>query len=553
MKMSGNEQLYSNLEDIFNRLSIKSNNSIVNSDEFTEFNQYMHIKRNIQDNIEDAINNFLFQNNKKIIFIVGNVGDGKSHLLSYMTKKYYNLFKQNGVNIHNDATETNSPNKTAIDTLLEILEPYNNNNLTNKINSKLIIAINLGVLTNLLEKLKTLNQFTELVYFIENTQVLTKHKPKNVINSYFKIVSFIGESNIDVVENQVTSKFYKLALHKVFSEDETNPFYKAYIKDLKSNNLTYIHQNYKILLNQKIQETIVYMLIRAEIEHKLIISARTLFNFFYDIVVGNNNREILYLPNSIFDNYDKSDLLNIISKFNPIKNSTKEIDNIALKIYHAKNRKEKVLDLLDPDTVDTFDYLRSFDSSNLSFTDWFNYFLRIKFLVSYEDKLFDNSLYLEYLAIYKNVYEVQKKETRLVKLINSTYSKWNGYLGYDDKIIKNRFDNKVKRMVRVRPNPKLETQRIEGAEILIDYYLKGKKIELVVDYKTFFILNNLNNGYFLKSEDRKNSVNFDNFINLLVSVEEQNEDEVYLYNVVLKKQYKLIKHLWGEYKLERID
>ena len=53
---------------------------------------------------------------------MGSVGDGKSHLLSYLNKNNKELFQN--VYIYNDATESNNPYKTAVETLVEKLRQY---------------------------------------------------------------------------------------------------------------------------------------------------------------------------------------------------------------------------------------------------------------------------------------------------------------------------------------------------------------------------------------------------------------------------------------------
>ena len=78
----------------------------------------------------------------------GSVGDGKSHLLSYMKYKHPDLMEN--FSIHNDATESFDPNLTAIETLNKVLEPFSDENI-NESNEKLILAINLGILSNLMD------------------------------------------------------------------------------------------------------------------------------------------------------------------------------------------------------------------------------------------------------------------------------------------------------------------------------------------------------------------------------------------------------------------
>ncbi len=557
MNTTSKEFINSNLEDIFSKLSVKSKNSIVNQDEFNEFNEYMHIARPIQKQLEDYIDNFLLSNDKKsIIFIVGNVGDGKSHILSYMTNKYSEQFKKFHVNIHNDATETTSPQKTAIETLIDLLSSFDDSTLNNANNEKLIIAINLGVLTNLFEKLKSLENFKQLVSYIKKTDILENYILKDIANDNFKIISFIGQSNISIDKGNVTSSFYKSALKKVYSQEKKNPFYNAFSKDIETGHETIIHKNYRVLMKDEVQETIIYLLIRSEIEFKKIISARTLFNFFYDITIGNKEDNyksaLTYL---LFENFDKSDLLNVISNLDPIKNNSKKIDEESIEIYHSPNYQRKVKDLLGQDIENTAYLFDHFTDTTNWFKECLNTYLRTRYLLNHKDILFNNSLYLEYLDIYKSIMQNNEHESiiekRLLRLVSETYSKWNGNLGYKEQIIKNRFNTKIKILINVRPKP--INQRVEGAEIIVEYSIKGKKEKLSIDYNTYSLLNKVKYGYFLKAEDRKNSINFENFINTIIMHSEIDNNEIVLFNVNLGQPFRLSRDTLDKYTLERIQ
>lgn len=106
---------------VISNLSSSSKESIVNTEEFNYFNEYLHIHRRIEDRLKEALVKLKNEDNG-IIFLVGSVGDGKSHLLSYLNKNNKELFQN--VYIYNDATESNNPYKTAVETLVEKLRQY---------------------------------------------------------------------------------------------------------------------------------------------------------------------------------------------------------------------------------------------------------------------------------------------------------------------------------------------------------------------------------------------------------------------------------------------
>ncbi|PTJ06342.1 DNA phosphorothioation-dependent restriction protein DptF, partial [Staphylococcus succinus] len=128
---------------------------MVNSSEFNDFNAYIHVERPIEFKLKNALKN-LKAKNHGIILLVGSVGDGKSHLLSYFNKNNNELLDD--VYIYNDATESNNPYRTAVQTLTEKLENYERGSL-----KKLIIAINIGMLHNFKEYLIEKNKDSEII------------------------------------------------------------------------------------------------------------------------------------------------------------------------------------------------------------------------------------------------------------------------------------------------------------------------------------------------------------------------------------------------------
>ncbi|RIO06402.1 DNA phosphorothioation-dependent restriction protein DptF, partial [Mammaliicoccus sciuri] len=66
--------------------------------------------------------------------------------------------------IYNDATESNNPYKTAVETLASELDKYHK-----KITKKLVVAINIGMLHNLKEFLARAQIEMDVINTIENS------------------------------------------------------------------------------------------------------------------------------------------------------------------------------------------------------------------------------------------------------------------------------------------------------------------------------------------------------------------------------------------------
>ena len=548
----------SQLENMFRKLSVKSQEAIINENKFNNFKKYMHIERPIQKDLFDIIQNHLFPNKKSIIFILGNVGDGKSHILSYMSDLFKEEFDNLNIKIHNDATETTSPDKSAIETLLKLLEPYNDTNIEYREN-RLIIAINLGMLTKLSEELKNKDNFNILNKYIDETNVLDQKKIENNESEYFNIVSFIGLSSINIENGVITSNFYKKAFDKVFFKDPNNPFYNAYLDDINNDIYRDIHKNYELLLRDEFKEAIIYLLIRAEIEYKMIISARTLFNFFYDICYPgiNNKNDYNLLPHLLFENKNKSELLNVISKFDPIIDQTKNIDAITIELYHSNDYEKRIKNLLKNNEELMFIF-NEIPKSKKTFRNYLNIYLRLQFLLNHNNEIFDNKIYNEFLDIFKKIKIDNKegktsRENRLYKLVSKTILKWNGDLGdTNTKIIKSSNTSNIK--VLIEPEYGFINQYILGTEIILEVLVRDiEKIILKIDFNTYKLLKSIENGYFIKSDDRKKTVNFNKFINDIIKYSEKNKNSIELYNTNNKKIYKLKKEVWNEYTLKKVS
>ena len=66
------------------KLKESSQEAIENPNEFSSFKDYLHVERTIQNDMMSALTAAAGQNTSQLIFLCGSVGDGKSHLLSYV-------------------------------------------------------------------------------------------------------------------------------------------------------------------------------------------------------------------------------------------------------------------------------------------------------------------------------------------------------------------------------------------------------------------------------------------------------------------------------------
>lgn len=538
----------SKLFEVFKTLSIQSKDAIINENEFDEYKEYMHIRRPIERKIEDKFINHIVVKQKSLLFLVGNVGDGKSHLLSYINKRFKKEFNNYNVKIHNDATETKSPQKTAIETLLELLEPYSDENLFRNESQRLIIAINLGVLTNLLTVMKQTQKFTQMVHYIESTNVVSNRKIKDIQNEIFTLISFRENTNFIYDGNKLKSDFYEEALDRVFGKYENNPFYVAYKEDMISGVENILHYNYGFMMRKEFQKSLSYLLIKAEIEYKEIISVRDLFNLFYEICAPRDERESYdsYLPFLLFDNSTKSRLLQTISYFDPAKSQTRKIDEIALKLYHATNTYDEVLELLEEERNTFKRVFEPFKTKEKDFDNFINNYLRIKFLLNYNDELFNNEIFSEYVKLYHTI-KNQGDFRKLIMLITKSMERWNGESPKENHIVRETSNSSVKLILNIKLKP--EKPYTQSGIIIFPFIFKDDKYHLEVDFQVFKVLKKIERGYFLKEEDYQNAVQFDRFVNFYLYSNELLEENI-LYDLDSNNMYDLVDQ-YGQLELNK--
>ncbi|MDN9585874.1 DNA phosphorothioation-dependent restriction protein DptF, partial [Clostridioides difficile] len=175
------------LIDELKKLKESSKEAVENISDFSSFKKYMHVKRQVENELLDIIKYTADSNKAELILVCGGVGDGKSHLISYLNNKYPEIMSK--FIIHNDATESFEPNKTSIDTLNDVLDDFSDKKMDNS-DKKLVLAINLGALSNFLES-EYVNKFTKLREFVENKGILDiSISDDDDKNSNFHFVNF---------------------------------------------------------------------------------------------------------------------------------------------------------------------------------------------------------------------------------------------------------------------------------------------------------------------------------------------------------------------------
>ena len=175
------------------KLKESSKEAVEGLNTFSKFKTYMHVNRDVQDELQQIILKAAKENSAQLILVCGSVGDGKSHIISYFKNKYPDVMSN--FTLHNDATESLEPNKTSMDTLNDVLDNFSDEKIGTS-TEKLILAINLGTLNNFIDS-EYGKRFTVLQKYVESKKILEKSIIENRFDSSSNI-QFINFSDYNL-------------------------------------------------------------------------------------------------------------------------------------------------------------------------------------------------------------------------------------------------------------------------------------------------------------------------------------------------------------------
>lgn len=271
------------------KLKESSKEAVEGLNAFSKFKTYMHVNRDVQDELQQIILEADQENRAQLILVCGSVGDGKSHIISYFKNKYPDVMSN--FTLHNDATESLEPNKTSMDTLNDVLDNFSDEKIETS-SEKLILAINLGTLNNFIDS-DYGKRFTKLQKYVESKKILEKSIVENKFDSSSNIqfINFSDYNLYTLKDGKVQSKYIKELINKITNPSEINDFYNSYKENCsicKNKDKCPIKANYELISEDNVQNAIVDLLVQCIIKKKIIISTRALLNFMYDLIIARS-------------------------------------------------------------------------------------------------------------------------------------------------------------------------------------------------------------------------------------------------------------------------
>lgn len=529
-----------------NRLRKSSSDSIDNVESFDPFKVYMHVTRAAEEDLKDILRKVNSSDKKSLVLLCGSAGDGKSHLLSYLKNSDEEKLLD-GYTIFNDATESNSPSKTAIETLNELLDPFKDTNLSQP-GANVILAINLGVLSNFIES-ECKESYWTLKNYVEKCNILSSKVNNNAFDSHssFQHVSFSDYHMYSLTEHGAKAEYIENILDKVFGDNDGNLFYQSFVNDCSNCPLSQkcpVKMNYEFLMQKSRQRYVSNLLAKTIIQDKMILTTREILNFIYDILVANGFSfkkyqqlidDASYLktfmkqttPSLLFESTDVTVLMNTIQKHDPLLSRSEKADELAISYYVSAEISKDCRDVFSGTSYEGIlndsGMLRKINDDKVLRTQYFNLLVRLE---SIDKQLEMNDVYKMFV---KNLYLYNagkgRKLGQLYSMIESGVTQWCGSdqeenLCLDDKHEGFALYEKVKFEENLdhipKPNDTEELFRFVPFITVAFEDEKGKIISLDIDYALFELIHKLNQGYIQTADDRNNYAEFISFVNRML-------------------------------------
>lgn len=561
------------------RLKQSSKEAVENIESFNFFKQYMHVERPFEHELIRILENISEHNQPRLVMVCGSVGDGKSHLISYLKSKNPNLFHK--VTIHNDATESFSPTKTSVETLRKVLDPFTDRNLSLDQNGvdHVVMAINLGTLNNFLNS-KYGKEYQTFRGYVEDKKILEESETSNETESdeYFQFVNLSDYHLYELTKQGVQSGFLESLFEKVTANSTRNPFYEKYIKSCRGNcpnrGLCSASKNYEILMRKDIQKNIVNLLAELIIKHKVIISPRMFLDFVYRIIVPDyiqdydsvNTEPSKYiedlLPNLLFDLGNRLEVFVPIQALGSVVQRDKVVDEWIVSFFITDNISKLAENIVGENSLQLLgiqDILINNGKKHEDKKVLIKTLLRLRAIVVQDEPSNSDSsilsVFLKYLY-YWNTNNFRELRVLYYDVINAIYN-WNGKAETERiNMFVGRTQLKYAITQKIVIEPYTEQKTVITKDRLfkfLNYMVLKFKVEdsdciysINIDFNLFELLIKMKNGYRPNSKDKNNFINFADFVERMIK-ENVKQNSVEIRDKVSQdsKQYVLTVDTFG--------
>ena len=531
------------------KLRKQSVESVENTDSFGSYKKYLHVIRQVEADLVELLRNLRLENSQKcLVLLCGSAGDGKSHLLSYLCHEHEEHLLD-GFDIHNDATESSAPEKTSTNTLTEKLAEFNDQNLNNGSSYKLVVAINLGTLTNFLAEQG--EAFSQLKKYVEDQGILSRYTTdsSSVPHPIFKHVNFSDFHIFDLTAQGTETHYLEALFAKVFAQTEENPFYRVYKEEgenSKDADSCPVRRNYEFFFDPEHRKAVINKLVEVVIKDKVLLSTRDILSFIYDILVHPDYKKAKqsetiekgfvnqYIDNTtpmlLYENKGVSPLMNAINRHDSMRHRSPELDQHIISYFTS----EDVEDACSKEMNNGF-----FDLDSEQLVSWINkdenlkrevylYMLRLRDLNNSPISASQNALYQSYLkCLFNQAIGNQRALKELYEATREAVRKWDGV--FDDGMIC--IDNSNPEfwiLEEVKIVPKFYKNRSLSMDVVTRFstdlklrfcskHNQNDEAEISIDYSLYKLIYSIyRDGYRPNLADRNRHTDFTSFVNRII-------------------------------------
>ncbi|EGN74192.1 DNA phosphorothioation-dependent restriction protein DptF [Idiomarina sp. A28L] len=283
--------------------AVKTDREPVESDDLDAVKDYLYVETDIEQDFHNQLKSLNAAAEKKVIFLCGSSGDGKSEILTRYSKQY-----QHKAHFHLDATHSFGPKETAIERLDKVFSDYDIGT------QSLVVGINTGMLGNYSEEGAN-EQFK---------QAIKSFLQKSEVNDEFVFLDFEQYPKFKMDAHFYSSKFTEQLLQRITAQD--NNIIRQFFDEEKVLPIhdTTLCLNFELLSIPSVQRIVVESLFKARLMKDQFLTARALLDFVYHLFSGDS-----YLSENLFT-CSESEIVAKIADFDPALLRTKLIDQFVL-------------------------------------------------------------------------------------------------------------------------------------------------------------------------------------------------------------------------------
>lgn len=557
-------------------LRLSAKDAIVDGeqDSLSDLKKYLHIEREVEHDLGKLIFSALEAPAPRLIFLMGNVGDGKSHLLAKMWQLHTAEMQQ--FKVLNDATESVFTDMTYLQHLENVLRPYSDAMLGSDGEPvKTIVAINLGTLTNFLEECG--EGYQRMKAFVADNQLVerkinflpaapdTNFLALNLTDYHIFSLGAAG-ANCQVLTDIV---------ERITRQSPDNPFFEAYQRYVEAHpapGQCPLCYNFSFLAQPAAQLCLSELLVKVVLSDKLIVSVRLLMNWIYDLLVSPSLSSLTLtevteltatptfasefyhhtLPVLLFEGGNTSFILRSLRAHDPVSTTNEQLEMLLIKLgasntpgeYFSRYR------LLPPEGM--MERLIPF----LETRQQLQLFLRLHYLLRRADELASADPYFR--DFLQNLYWFNTGQVgELLPFYNQVRQaiyQWNGTAVAGDDFInlnvgRKQSVYKVSQKLQLQPAPPDMGKAPAGvflqkfAAFLVAGFrvsAGGKPLELEIDYNLYQLVRQINAGYRPNRIDKNIHLKFSQFVTDLIRYESQfKELIVQEFTGEVRKKFKL--------------